>query len=200
MEPNTISEVTRRDLFDELRLQNVRWSGRLADSDFLARIFDLKKLPSYDHRHKDMAGDIFMHREHFIDWEDDWVYDDARLNLLRCSDETFLNFLCEIVHPIVRPDQDDPAKLVDGVTGLHRASRSLASALWVARSLAAGLCGRVVVPQTEDVIKRSRASPLQASLRDDHDLLCRDRRVIGILERLRGGRGRQDHAGAEDCE
>src|SRR5271165_5970580 len=89
---------------------------------------------------------------------------------------------------------------VDGVTGLHRASRSLASALWVARSLAAGLCGRVVVPQTEDVIKRSRASPLQASLRDDHDLLCRDRRVIGILERLRGGRGRQDHAGAEDCE
>ena len=63
-----------------------------------------------------------------------------------------------------------------------------------ARSLAAGLCGRVVVPQTEDVIKRSRASPLQASF--DHDLLCRDRRVIGILERLRGGRGRQDHAGA----
>ena len=40
----------------------------------------------------------------------------------------------------------------------------------MARSLAAGLCGRVVVPQTEDVIKRSRASPLQASLRDDHDL------------------------------
>ena len=59
--------------------------------------------------------------------------------------------------PVVAGDRPE----VDGVTGLHRASRSLASALWVARSLAAGLCGRVVVPQTEDVIKRSRASPLQ---------------------------------------
>ena len=111
MERNTISEVTRRNLFDELRLQNVPWSGRLAESDFLARIFDLKKLPSYDYRYEDMTGDIFMHREHFIDWEDDWVYDNSRLNLLRCSDETFLNFLCEMVHPIVRLDQDEAAKL-----------------------------------------------------------------------------------------
>jgi hypothetical protein len=41
----------------------VNWSGRLGESDFLSRIFDLKNLPSYDHRQKNMAGD--MHREHF---------------------------------------------------------------------------------------------------------------------------------------
>jgi hypothetical protein len=110
---NGISEVTRRNLFDELRLMNVNWSGRLGESDFLARIFDLQSLPSYDYRRKNMAGDIVMHREHFVDWQDDWVYDDARLNLLRCADDRLLTFLCEIVHPIVRSDEHESQKLVD---------------------------------------------------------------------------------------
>jgi hypothetical protein len=44
----------------------------------------------------------------------------------------------------------DILRNLDGVTGLHCASRSLASALRVARSLAAELCGRVVVPQTDE--------------------------------------------------
>lgn len=104
MTSRTISEVTRRNLFDELRLRNTPWAGRLAEADFLGRIFDLKSLPSDDHRQPHMAGDIWLHRERFTDWPDDWVYDDVRLDLLRCRDETLLAFLCEMLHPIVQPD------------------------------------------------------------------------------------------------
>lgn len=108
-----ISEVTRRGLFDELRLSGVNWSGRLGEADFVGRIFDLAQLLSHDHRVQGMAGDINMHRERFYDWPDDWVYDDSRLNLLRAPDELFLRFLCEMVHPIVRPDEGEAAALVD---------------------------------------------------------------------------------------
>jgi hypothetical protein len=47
------------------------------------------------------------------DWENDWVFSDPRFNLLYESDEEFLRFLCETVHPIVRPDADEARKLVD---------------------------------------------------------------------------------------
>lgn len=109
--PNAISEVTRRNLFDEMRLSNVNWSGRLPESEFLGRIFDLKKMPSDDPRQSDMASDIWRHRERFADWPDDWVYDDSRLNLLRCPDEAFLTFLCEMIHPVVRPNDQEAARL-----------------------------------------------------------------------------------------
>ena len=78
MEPNAISEVTRRNLFDELRLQNTNWSGRFGEADFLARMFDLKAMPSHDGRWPDMSGDIFQHRERNDDWGGpEWVYDDS---------------------------------------------------------------------------------------------------------------------------
>jgi hypothetical protein len=109
---NGISEVTRRDIFDELRLTNVSWSGRLPEDDFLTRIFDLGALPSDDRRCSNMASDLHMHRHNFSDWPDDWVYDDARLNLLRCDDDVFLRFLCEMVHPLVRSDDDERERLV----------------------------------------------------------------------------------------
>lgn len=112
MEPNAISEVTRRNLFDELRLQNTNWSGRFGEADFLARMFDLKAMPSHDGRWPDMSGDIFQHRERNDDWGGpEWVYDDFRLNLLRCPDEKFLTFLCEMVHPVVRSDEGDVRRL-----------------------------------------------------------------------------------------
>jgi len=110
---NAISEVTRRGLFDELRMTQVNWSGRLGESDFLGRVFDLTSLPSRDHRYSDMAGDIFQHRERNLDWPDDWVFDDSRLNLLRCDDEVLLRFLCEIIHPIVRSDEKQAQQLVE---------------------------------------------------------------------------------------
>src|SRR5215210_7621429 len=41
---------------------------------------------------------------------------------------------------------------------------------------------------------------LQASSRDDHGLLCTNRRVIGTIKRVRRGWNRQDHSREEGCE
>ena len=119
-ELNRISEVTRRNVFDELRLTRVSWAGRLSETDFLSRIFDLKQLPSNDYRVHGLDGDILIHRQRFTDWPDDWVYDDVRLNLLRGPDDVFLQFLCEMIHPVVRPDRAEVASL-QGICNRHLA-------------------------------------------------------------------------------
>jgi hypothetical protein len=54
-----------------------------------------------------MLGDVALHREHFDDRGHDWVYDDGRLNLLRGPDEVILRFLCEMIHPVVRVDEEE---------------------------------------------------------------------------------------------
>lgn len=74
-------------------------------------MFDLSALPSTDYRFKDMAGDVWQHRERNFDWDNDWVFTDTRLNLLHCPDETFLTSLCEMIHPVVRKDRDEATKL-----------------------------------------------------------------------------------------
>jgi hypothetical protein len=100
---NTISEVTRRNIFDTLRVEHTNWSGRLSEVDFLSRLFDLDDV---------IAGDIARHRDHFNDWEDDWIFEDRRFGLIDATDENFLNFLCEMVHPVVRPDTGKAMDLV----------------------------------------------------------------------------------------
>ncbi|OFV96494.1 MAG: hypothetical protein A3H28_06155 [Acidobacteria bacterium RIFCSPLOWO2_02_FULL_61_28] len=100
---NEISEVTRRAIIDYLTTTPIKWSGRLPEDDFLARLYDLTAMPSTDSRVPNAAGDIRQHRIDWHDWEDDWVFYDQRFNLLRASDREFLRFLCETVHPVVRP-------------------------------------------------------------------------------------------------
>lgn len=107
-----ISEVTRRNIVDEIKISEHVYHGRLEESDFLNRIFNLQELPSTDPRYKDMAGDFFQHRVNNYDWQDDWVFEDQRLNLMRCDDEVFLKFLCETIHPVVRIDQAEVANLL----------------------------------------------------------------------------------------
>lgn len=107
-----ITEITRRNIFDILRVQNISWSGRLNEPDFLNRIFDLKIMPSFDGRFKNAAGDIWQHRiNNPTDWEDDWIFSDNRFNLLQCNDELFLCFLCEMIHPVVRDDSQEVEQL-----------------------------------------------------------------------------------------
>lgn len=102
---NTISEVTRRNIFDALTVEKVVWAGRLDEPAFLSRMFDLSQLPSSDHRFKDVGRDIWQHRiNNPTDWPDDWVFIDERFDLLHCEDAIFLRFLCEMLHPIVRSD------------------------------------------------------------------------------------------------
>ena len=54
-----ISQLTRRDIIDSMVAEKVNWCGRLEESEFLSRLFDLQSLPSTDGRFKDAAGDIF---------------------------------------------------------------------------------------------------------------------------------------------
>ena len=111
---NEISEVTRRSIFDFLTTSERHWSGRLEEDDFLARLYDLTALPSNDPRATNAAADIHQHRINWRDdWPDDWVFYDSRFNLLRASDEVFLRFLSETVHPIVRPNADEAGELAE---------------------------------------------------------------------------------------
>lgn len=111
----SVTAITRRAIFDELTVRQVAWWGSLSEPDFLNRVFDLSGLPSFDPRFTTMAGDIRQHRENNLDWDDSWVFSDSRLNLLHASDEVFLRFLREIVHPVVRPDSNEARALVETI-------------------------------------------------------------------------------------
>lgn len=106
-----ISQITRRDIIDAMVAEKVEWSGRLEESEFLSRLFDLKSMPSTDYRFSDAAGDIWQHRVNNSDWNQDWVFYDQRFNLLNGDDEVFLRFLAEILHPVVRQDPTEVEKL-----------------------------------------------------------------------------------------
>ncbi|MCZ7620156.1 MAG: abortive infection family protein [Myxococcota bacterium] len=106
-----ISQITRRDIVDAILVEGVNWCGRLEEPEFLSRLFELSSLPSTDGRFRDAAGDIWQHRINNHDWEDHWVFHDPRFNLLDGDDETFLRFLCETIHPVVRPDVTEAERL-----------------------------------------------------------------------------------------
>jgi hypothetical protein len=99
----SISEVTRRKIFDYLTINRINWSGRREELDFLASLYDLRKMPTTDyrtHQYPTAYEDIHKHRVMNDDWGGHyWVFTDSRFNLLWCPDESFLKFLCEMLHP-----------------------------------------------------------------------------------------------------
>jgi AbiJ N-terminal domain 3/Abortive infection C-terminus len=110
-----LSEITRairNNIFDALRLESIFYAGALGDIAFLERLYDLKSLPSFDSRFKTADGDIWQHCENNSDWERDWIFGDSRFNLLGCTDDDFLKFLCEMVHPVVRRDSAEASTVV----------------------------------------------------------------------------------------
>ncbi|KVF50927.1 abortive infection family protein [Burkholderia seminalis] len=109
---SSVPRQVRVNILDGMRLESVAWYGQLNDVEFLSRLYDLQQLPSHDSRFKDAARDIWQHRVNNDDWDLDWVYSDDRFNLVGGSADSFLRFLCEVVHPIVRPDRDEVIKLV----------------------------------------------------------------------------------------
>ena len=88
-----ISQVTRRDIIDAIAIEKINWSGRLEEAEFLSRLYNLASLPSYDPRFADAAGDIWRHRVNNYDWGEDWVFYDARFNLMDGDDEDIVGFL-----------------------------------------------------------------------------------------------------------
>jgi hypothetical protein len=89
----------------------------LENLEFLSRLFDLKSLPSHDHRFRNAYADIWQHTVNNDDWLGDWIFDDGRFNLLGCEDEILLQFLCETLHPLVRPDIDEVERLLQIYNG-----------------------------------------------------------------------------------
>ena len=108
-----ISQITRRDIVDAINEEKIAWNGRLGEVQFLARIFRLDDLPSRDSRFRTAAQDIALHREHFCDWDDDWVFHDGRLDLMGCDDEEFMRFLCETIHPEVRRSASEARQICE---------------------------------------------------------------------------------------
>ncbi len=62
-------------------------------------------------RFQNATGDIWQHRVNNYDWEDDWLFYDPRFRLMDGDDETFLRFLCETIHPVVRPDVTEAERI-----------------------------------------------------------------------------------------
>lgn len=108
-----ITEVTRRRIFDAIRIQNIDWAGSLDEVEFLKRIFDLDALESNDPRFATAEGDITQHRLSNDDWERYWVFSDQRFGLSRGQDATFLRFLAEMLHPVVRRSAKEVQELLD---------------------------------------------------------------------------------------
>lgn len=165
-----IRRQTRLNIIDGLRIEKVRWCGNLDEVDFLARIYDLQALPSYDSRYKDAAGDIYQHRVNNCDWSENWIYDDVRLGLQGGPDDVFLRFLCETVHPVVRPDKDASLRLItqyndqlrqDGWS-LVEEERIAGRPLFVARR--AGLAGQLAVSRARTVADALDAGWMQKEI------------------------------------
>lgn len=103
----------RQEIIDALRIEKVWWAGQLDEVEFLQRLYDLDTLPSEDIRFKNASGDIWQHRvNNPEDWPDDWIFGDRRFRILDGPTDAFLRFLCEIVHPVVRPDRNEALRLV----------------------------------------------------------------------------------------
>jgi len=108
----TITSLTRREIFDYFTEKKIKWWGRLDELEFLRRICDMDALPSTDDRFPNASGDMLQHRVYNVDWDDDWIFSDPRLQLKAGQDKIFLSFLCEVVHPEVRSDREDVDRLV----------------------------------------------------------------------------------------
>ena len=106
-----LSQITRRDIVDAISAEKVNWCGRMEEQEFLSRLYNLASLPSTDDRFPDAAGDIWQHRVNNYDWDDDWVFYDSRFNLMNGDDDALLAFLCETIHPVVRPDPTEAERI-----------------------------------------------------------------------------------------
>lgn len=91
---------------DELLLQASALEGRLELITLLKRVWPLNEMKSTDHRFKDAEGDIWQHMVRNSDWDEGFLYFEY-LEVLTIEDQTFLHFLEQILHPLVRRDKEE---------------------------------------------------------------------------------------------
>lgn len=108
---NKIKATTRKNIADALKVSQLWYNGQLEEPDFLNRLYDLKQLKSRDYRCKDAYDDIYQHMVRNNDWDESWVFTDMRFNLMHTSDEEYLTFLAETLHPAVRTDKKEISQM-----------------------------------------------------------------------------------------
>lgn len=113
MQENKIQLGTRRNILDGFLVTRIPWFGQLDQPNFLGRLYDLSKLPSYDRRYRTAGEDIYKHTVLNNDWPDEWIFTDERFNLLHSDDREFLDFLCLTLHPTVRQNGDELTTLLE---------------------------------------------------------------------------------------
>jgi hypothetical protein len=105
MTPQPIDRDVRDNITLALTEAKHGYNGDLKHVEFLTRLYDLTQMRSTDNRYKTAVGDIGTHCDSFSDWDLNWVFDDERFSLGTVSDEDYLKFLCEMLHPKVRRDR-----------------------------------------------------------------------------------------------
>jgi hypothetical protein len=108
---NKITAITRKNIAYALKVNQLWYNGQLEEPDFLNRLYDLKQLKSRDHRYKNAYDDIYQHMVMNNDWDKGWVFTDTRFNLMHTSDEEYLTFLAETLHPEVRTDKKEISQM-----------------------------------------------------------------------------------------
>lgn len=105
------TEITRRNLLDELELMGCLW-GKLGLELFLSRLWPIDAMASHDPRHKTFAGEVWRHMVANEDWSTQHLLE--RLEVMQISDEAFIELLELLAHPSVR-DGDEQEKWVGAI-------------------------------------------------------------------------------------
>jgi len=110
-----ITEITRRNIFADIRASEHLLWGNLRSDEFLSRIYDMDDLPCIDVNFAINETVPVLESYQTSEFFNDLYYgilDDHRFNLLDGDDTVFLRFLCEMIHPVVRPDAKDVEHLL----------------------------------------------------------------------------------------
>ena len=123
-----ITNVTKREIFDLFRYgldigfidERVHYTyhGRLSEIEFLKKLYPLEKMESQDSRFKNFEGEIIQHRINNDDYEDNWIFEDERFELLNGDDEVLLRFLTEVFHPENRVEASNWKDFLDKISEL----------------------------------------------------------------------------------
>ncbi|WP_051540157.1 hypothetical protein [Clostridium ihumii] len=109
-----LSDVTKGKIIDKL-IKELGYGifGKIDMIDFLKRIWDLDNMSSSDWRFKNASGDIWQHMENNDDWDLYYLLN-TYIGLNRCDISIFLKFLEQIVHPIVR-EEDEQLQIINEI-------------------------------------------------------------------------------------
>ncbi|MFD6821940.1 hypothetical protein ACFWC5_16435 [Streptomyces sp. NPDC060085] len=118
MASQQLTVVTRQRLLDLLVVEKVWWWGALDEVKFLERLYDLDTLEGDGYRRPTAREDIWQHCINNDDWPPEWVFTDARFGLSHDSPQPLLNFLAEMLHPVVRRDPVEVENLAKKLNGI----------------------------------------------------------------------------------